>query len=120
MIALASIKKKIAKIASCPTCAAISAVLAAAKVPGAIRNEIAYDNRVRGFDSKAKSRAGKEVAKRIARPLTKAAKSRLAILSQEMKLANKRGRKKNGQLKKGYTQSRIMKEAHKRAKKRYE
>lgn len=117
---MASIKKKIAKIASCPTCAAISAVLAAAKVPGAIRNEIAYDNRVRGFDSKAKSRGKREFAKRVTRPLTKKAKKRLAILSEEMKLSNRRARKKNGQLKKGYTQSRIMQEAHKRAKKRYE
>ena len=116
---MASIKKKIAKVASCPTCAAISAVLAAAKVPSAVRNEIAYDGRVRALDSEVKSRARKEVTKRVVRPLTKQAKKRAKILSEELKAANRRGRKKSGGLKKGYTQSRIMKEAHRRAKKRY-
>ena len=117
---MASLKKKVSSVISCPTCAAISAVLAAAKVPSAVRNEIAFDSRVRSLDSGVKSRARKAVVKRVARPLTRKAKKRAGILSQELKAANKRGRKKNGQLKKGYTQSRIMKEAHKRAKKRYE
>jgi len=117
---MASLKKKVAGFVSCPTCAAISAVLAAAKVPGAIRNEIAFDSRVRAVDSRVQSKAKRAVAKRVVRPLTKQAKKRAKILSQELKAANKRARKKNGQLKKGYTQSRIMKEAHKKAKKRYE
>ena len=114
-----SIKTKIKKVASCPTCAAISAVLAAAKVPGAVRNELAYDNRVKALDSDIKKRARKEVRRRVVRPLTKQAKKRAKILSEELKAANKRGRKKSGGLKKGYTQSRIMKEAHRRAKRRY-
>jgi hypothetical protein len=116
---MASIKKKIAKVASCPTCAAISAVLAASKVPGPIRAKIAYDDRIQAFDSVAKSRVKRKVVKRVVRPLTKKAKGRAKILSEELKAANKRGRKKTGGLKKGYTQSRIMKEAHKRAKRRY-
>jgi hypothetical protein len=116
---MASLKKKVAGVISCPTCAAISAILAATKVPGAIRNEIAYDNRVRALDSEVKSRVRKQVVKRAVRPLTKQAKKRAKILSEELKAANKRGRKKNGGLKKGFTQSRIMKEAHRRAKKRY-
>jgi len=115
VIFMASLRKKVAKIASCPTCAAISAVLAAAKVPGAVRNEIAFDNRVRGIDSKLQSR----VKRRVVRPLTQQAKKRANILSQELKAANKRARKKSGGLKKGWSQSRIMKEAHKKAQRRY-
>jgi len=116
---MASLKKKVAGFVSCPTCAAISAVLAAAKVPGAIRNEIAFDNRVRAVDSRIQSKAKRAVAKRVVRPLTKQAKKRANILSQELKAANKRGRKKSGGLKKGWSQSRIMKEAHKKAQRRY-
>jgi len=67
---MASLKKKVAGFVSCPTCAAISAVLAAAKVPGAIRNEIAFDNRVRAVDSRIQSKAKRAVAKRVVRPLT--------------------------------------------------
>jgi len=116
---MASLKKKVAGFVSCPTCAAISAVLAAAKVPGAVAQEVAYDRRVRAIDSKVKSKAKRAVAKRVVRPLTKQAKKRAKILSQELKAANKRARKKSGGLKKGWSQSRIMKEAHKKAQRRY-
>jgi len=119
VIFMASLKKKVAGFVSCPTCAAISAVLAAAKVPSAIRNEVAFDSRIRAVDSKVKSKAKREVAKRVVRPLTKQAKKRAKILSEELKAANRRARKKNGGLKKGYSQSRIMKEAHKKAQRRY-
>jgi len=116
---MASLKKKVAGFVSCPTCAAISAVLAAAKVPSAVRNEIAFDNRIRGIDSKVKGNVKRAVAKKVVRPLTKQAKKRAKILSQELKAANKRARKKSGGLKKGWSQSRIMKEAHKKAQRRY-
>ena len=39
------------------------------------------------------------------------------ILSKSLKIVNQKARLKNGKLRKGYTQARIMKEAHKLARK---
>jgi len=110
---MASLKKKISKVVSCPTCAAISAVLAASKVPSPIRNQIAYDSRVKAADSQLKT----NVRKRVTRKLTGKALKRSRILQRALKAVNAKARKKDGSLKKGWSQSRIMKEAHRITKK---
>ena len=106
---MASLKKKISNVVSCPTCAAISAVMAAAKVPSKVRNEIAYDPRVRALDTRAKSK--------VKRKLGAQAVKRTRLLQRALKFVNAKARKKDGSLKKGWSQSRIMKEAHRRVKK---
>lgn len=103
---MASIKKRIQKVISCPTCAAISAVLKAAKVPSAAANTIAYDGRVQAADSRLK--------KQVTRKLTGKALKRSRLLQKALKMVNQKARKKDGTLRQGWSQSRIMKEAHKK------
>jgi hypothetical protein len=105
---------KIRQIVECPTCAAMRAVLGIARVPGPVANRISRSPQVRALDSAIKQ-TGVQVAKR---KLSSKAKKQSKILAEELKKANKRARKKDGSLKKGYTQSRIMKEAHKAKAKR--
>jgi hypothetical protein len=104
---------KIRQIVECPTCAAMRAVLGIARVPGPVANRISRSPQVRALDSAIK-RTGSSIPRKISSKSKKQSK----ILSEELKKANKKGRKKDGSLKKGYTQSRIMKEAHKAKAKR--
>jgi len=104
---------KIRQVLECPTCAAMRAVLGIARVPGPVANRIARSPQVRALDS-----AIKRTASSVPRKISSKSKKQSKILSEELKKANKRGRKKDGSLKKGYTQSRIMKEAHKAKAKR--
>ena len=51
------------------------------------------------------------------RKLSASAKKRQKLMSKNLKIANKRGRKKNGEYKKGWGQSRIMSTAHRMTRK---
>ena len=99
---------KLNQILGCPTCAAMRAVLGIAGVAPAAANAISRSKQVRGLD-----RSIKAVATSKVRKISSRAKKGSKILSEELKKANARGRKKDGSLKKGYSQSRIMREAHK-------
>jgi hypothetical protein len=99
---------KIRQILECPTCAAMRAVLGIYRVPGPVANRISRSPQVRAIDSAIRG-AGVTVVKR---KISSKAKKQSKILAEELKKSNKRARKKDGSLKKGYTQSRIMKEAH--------
>ena len=104
---------KIRQVLECPTCAAMRAVLGIARVPGPVANRISRSPQVRALDSAVRSTISS-----VPRKISSKSKKQSKILSEELKKANKRGRKKDGSLKKGYTQSRIMKEAHKAKAKR--
>jgi len=97
---------KIKQILECPTCAAMRAVLGIARVPPSLANAISRSPQIRAIDSGIRRT-------KVVRTMSAKSKKQSKILSEELKKANKRGRKKDGSLKKGYTQSRIMKEAHK-------
>ena len=90
---------------SCPTCNAIQAVLQAARVPKPVARAVS-----RSAPVKKLNRTLKET-KTVRRVIGVSARSKK--LSKHLKEANKKARKKNGQLKKGWTQQRIMQVAHK-------
>ena len=60
--------------------------------------------------------AGNEPPKKK-RKSTKSGKARRKSMSKNLKIVNARARKKNGDLKKGWTQARIMKTAHRMTRK---
>lgn len=105
---------KLRQIAECPTCAAMRAVLGIARVPGPIANRISRSPQVKAADRAIRG----AVLTQVKRKVSSKARKQSQILADELKKANKRARKKDGSLKKGYTQSRIMKEAHRAKKKR--
>jgi predicted nucleotide-binding protein (sugar kinase/HSP70/actin superfamily) len=86
---------------SCPTCAATYAVLRAAKVPKPVAKGVAYSRPTKRLDRGLKRTE-------MVRKTSAATKK----LSKHLKEANKKARKKNGSFKKGWSQSRVMKEAH--------
>ena len=87
----------------CPTCAAVNALMLAR---GFSQAESALVSR-----SAPVRRADKKVKKTVARGATTASRK----LSRALKTVNAKARKKNGSFKKGYTQSRIMKDAQRMA-----
>jgi hypothetical protein len=105
---------KIRQIVECPTCAAMRAVLGIARVPGPVANKISRSPQVRALDSAVRAATVQVVKRKVSSKSKKQSK----LLAEELKKANKRARKKDGSLKKGYTQSRIMKEAHRAKAKR--
>jgi hypothetical protein len=94
---------------SCPTCTAIQAVLQAGRVPKPVARALSRSSPVRKLDSTLKN------TKAVRRVLGVSARSKK--LSKHLKETNSKARKKNGQLKKGWTQRRIMQVAHKCVKK---
>ena len=96
---------------SCPTCAAIAALLRGSGLATPARAQsIAYSDNVRAVDTLVRdgpASPGKKL--RAVRKASAYSKK----LSAALKQVNKKARKKNGSLRKGYTQSRIMKEAQK-------
>lgn len=92
----------------CPTCAAVQAVLQAARVPASAARSAAYSSRVRRTDDVLRGEA-KRTVKRV---LKGKALKRARKMSRHLKAANGKARKKNGQFKKGWDQARVMKEAH--------
>lgn len=63
-------------------------------------------------DSRPVRKADRVVKRKVKRGATKASKK----LGRALKEINKKARKKNGDFKKGYTQGRVMRDAHKLAK----
>jgi hypothetical protein len=94
---------------SCPTCNAIQAVLQAARVPKPAAKALSRSSAVRKLDRTLKD------TKAVRRVIGVSARSKK--LSKHLKETNAKARKKNGQLKKGWTQQRIMQVAHKCVKK---
>ena len=89
----------------CPTCAAVQAVLTAARVPPAAARAAAYSGRTKAADTAIRSA--------VRRKATSAATKRVRKeLSKHLKASNGKARKKNGDFKKGWNQRRVMKEAH--------
>jgi hypothetical protein len=80
---------------NCPTCVLLDALLASRGLTKGER-AVAYSEPVRRTDRKVRKRTG--VA--------------LKGMKSALKKANAKARKKNGSFKKGWTQARVMKEAH--------
>ena len=94
---------------SCPTCAAIAALLRGSGLSTPARSEsIAYSDTVRAVDSAIRSRGPSKTVRGVRK-----ASSYSKKLSRALKEANKKGRKKNGQFKKGWDQRRVMSTAQK-------
>lgn len=91
-------------MAFCPTCEAVKALMMS-------RGFSSSESELVG-DSRPVRKADRVVKRKVKRGATKASKK----LGRALKEINKKARKKNGDLKKGYTQGRIMKDAHKLAK----
>ena len=96
--------KKVKKAFSCPTCAIIYGALRAVRVPDGAADEIAYSRKARDVNRAVV--AGVATGKKAAKKVKKVNKR-----GKYLKQANAKGRKKNGDFKKGYNQARIMKEA---------
>lgn len=79
----------------------------AAKVPGARR--IGYSDRSKAADKvlrESAKRTGKRVVRRAASPYAKK-------LGRKMKQLNRKARKKDGNYRKGWNASRVLRQAHK-------
>lgn len=66
----------------------------------------------RGFSKGERSVAYSEPVRRTDRKVRKRAGTALKGMKSALKRANAKARKKNGSFKKGWTQARVMKEAH--------
>jgi len=97
----------------CPTCMAVEALLRSQRIPAAIAEDAAYSNPIKVVDRIALGAVVKKAAPRVKRGSTAASKK----LSRSLKQVNQRARLKSGKLRKGWTQSKIMKTAHKMARK---
>ena len=91
-------------MAFCPTCEAVKALMMARGFSSAESELVA--------DSRPIRKADKVVKRKVKRGATIASKK----LGRALKQVNKKARKKNGAFKKGYTQGRVMRDAHKLAK----
>jgi len=92
---------------SCPTCAAIEAVLVASRrVPKGVAREVAYSAPVKRGDKALRRTKMVRKASEYSRKLSK-----------HLKIERTKAMKKNGDFKKGWDQARVMKAAHKCVKK---
>lgn len=91
-------------MAFCPTCEAVKALMMSRGFSSAESELVA--------DSRPVRKADRIVKKKVKRGATAASRK----LSRALKQVNKKAKKKNGAFKKGYTQSRVMRDAHKLAK----
>lgn len=99
---------KLSQIAECPTCAAIEAVLRAGRVPAPVARRIGRSAGKKLSETKLQ----RAIVSKTPRARSTAEKGLDKIRSDSMKKANAKGRKKNGDLRSGFTQAMIMKEAH--------
>ena len=99
----------------CPTCMAVEALLRSQRVPPRLAKDIAYDPTVVAADRTIGATAiiKSPIGKKVKRGSTAASKK----LSRSLKIVNKKARLKSGKLRKGWSQTRIMKTAHKMARK---
>ena len=88
---------------NCPTCLALDMLLRSRGVEPNTADLIAYSPQAR--------KADRVVKRKVKRGATKASKK----LGKALKQVNAKARKKNGEFKKGFTQSRVMRDAHKLA-----
>ena len=88
-------------MAICPTCMAVEALMRSRGVPEMVSERVAYSEPIRSVDTKVKAK--------VKRGATKASRN----LSKALKKTNALAKKKNGSFKKGWSQSRVMKDAHK-------
>ena len=88
---------------NCPTCLALDMLLRSRGVEPNTADLIAY--------SPAARKADRVVKRKVKRGATKASKK----LGKALKEINRKARKKNGDFKKGYSQARVMRDAHKLA-----
>ena len=88
---------------NCPTCMALDMLLRSRGVEPGVSETIAY--------SRPSRKADRVVKKKVKRGATAASRK----LGRALKQVNKKARKKNGEFKKGYTQGRVMRDAHKLA-----
>ncbi len=92
---------------SCPTCAAIEAVLVASRrVPKAVAKKVAYSGPAYRGDKAIRRTKAVRKASDYSRKLSK-----------HLRKERAKAMKKNGQFKKGWDQARVMKAAHKCVKK---
>ena len=96
----------ISMVDNCPTCFALDMLLRSRGIEPNVADTIAYSPAARSAD--------RQVKKKVKRGATVASKK----LSKALKEVNKRAKTKSGKLRKGWSQSKIMKEAHK-IKRRY-
>jgi len=89
---------------NCPTCMALDMLLRSRGVEPGMAETIAY--------SAPSRKADRVVKRKVKRGATKASRK----LGRALKQINKKARKKNGDFKKGYSQARVMRDAHKLAK----
>lgn len=90
-------------MAFCPTCEAVKALMMSRGFDPVTSEAVAESRPVR--------KADKIVKRKVKRGATKASRK----LGRALKEINKKARKKNGDFKKGYTQGRVMRDAHKLA-----
>lgn len=88
---------------NCPTCMALDMLLRSRGIEPGVANTIAY--------SRPSRKADKVVKRKVKRGATRASRK----LGRALKEINKKARKKNGDFKKGYNQGRVMRDAHKLA-----
>lgn len=88
---------------NCPTCMALDMLLRSRGVEPMTSDLIAYSPQAR--------KADRVIKRKVKRGATKASRK----LGKALKEINKKARKKNGDFKKGYTQARVMRDAHKLA-----
>lgn len=88
---------------NCPTCMALDMLLRSRGVEPGMADTIAY--------SPVARKADRVVKRKVKRGATKASRK----LGKALKEVNRKARKKNGEFKKGFTQSRVMRDAHKLA-----
>lgn len=88
---------------NCPTCLALDMLLRSRGVEPNTADLIAYSPQAR--------KADRVVKRKVKRGATKASRK----LGKALKEVNKKARKKSGEFKKGYSQSRVMRDAHKLA-----
>lgn len=89
---------------NCPTCMALDMLLRSRGVEPGMADTIAFSPQARKVD--------RVVKRKVKRGATKASRK----LGKALKEINRKARKKNGEFKKGYTQGRVMRDAHKLAK----
>ena len=91
----------------CPTCAAVEAVLLASRrVPPAAAKKLAYNRATRSADKTLRTTKAVRTASDYSKKL-----------SEHLKKERAKATKKNGDFKKGWSQARVMKAAHKCVKK---
>ncbi len=95
---------------SCPTCAATYGVLRAARLPKPVAKRVAYSPQMKRGDRKLRSKARRISTVRKASEYSRK-------LAKHLKKERAKATKKNGDFKKGWSQARVMKAAHKCVKK---